>query len=403
MAKTVYVRARPGRLPSPRLLLLLILGLVAGAGLFMIGNSIFSPAGLHTVSVGTNPVDVLADERGGHIFVLNSGYDTAQNPSSLTMLDARSGNVVHTTALGRASYFMVLDHVTRRLFIADGMVGVVRVIDTRSGAVVGATPAGMGTQLSVDERTGRVFGVSGSTNKVLVLDANDGHVLRTVLLPSPPEGSVADAPTGRVFVFCNKFVGRTAFPSVAILDARNGNILRVVQGLPGGLTAVNSLTGDWYLEGAAGTLKVMDGRTAATRRTIASVRPYGTIAVDAARDRLIVVEADSRNVVTIDSRTGRVLTRAALAPANGVADYVAVDNRTGRILVSGDGQTVVLDARARAVLRTTATSGVLTVDDRTGHAFVTRAHEGGQVNLGLGPVHLGYGSDAGSVTMISAR
>lgn len=402
MVKTAHRDAGRGRLPSPRLLLLLILGLGAGAGLFMIGTSIFSPTDLHTVSVGTNPVNVLADEASEHIFVLNSGYDTAQNPSSLTMLDARSGNVVHTTVLGRASYVMVLDHVTKRLFVADGMVGVVRVIDTRSGTVVGATAVGMGTQLSVDERTGRVFGVSGSTNKVLVLDASDGRVLRTVLLPSLPEGSVADAPTGRVFVFLNKFVGRTSFASVAILDARNGNILRVVQGLPGGLTAVNSLTGDWYLEGAR-TLQVMDGRTAATRRTIAFVRPYGTITVDAVRHRLIVVEADSRNVVTIDSRTGRVLTRATLAPANGASNYVAVDNRTGRILVSGNGQTVVLDARARTILHTTTTSGILTVDDRTGHAFVTRAHEGEQVSFGFGPLHLGYGSDAGSVVMIAAR
>lgn len=384
-------------------LLLLVVIVLFGVGFSSVvwsNRSLPPSAALHTVTVGINPIQVVADGARGHVFVLNSGYGRGRDMSTLTMLDAQNGNVLHTTALSQYSLNMIIDHATGRLFVSNDMAGTVSIIDARTGTIKGTVLVGPSPIMSVDERTGRVFVVVPATNKVGMLDARSGRVIRVVRVPIGPEDAVVDAGTGRVFIFCDTITGRTQqHPSVAVLDARSGVVLRVIPGLAGqGL--VNNRTGALYLA-RTGIISVLNGRTAMIHHTIAFAHPYGPIAVDETSGRLFVVEAYSHVVIMVDGQTGRVLARATSAPANGVEDTIAMDSRNGHVLLTGNGETVVFDARSGKILRTIMIGGVIGVDSQTGHVFLAQAHEGRQITVGVGPLHVTFGSDAGSVSMIA--
>ncbi len=108
------------------------------------------------------------------------------------MLDARSGRILRTIAAGRSSFFS---------------------FDNQAAAV--------------DERRGRVYVATG--DRVLVLDATTGHVLRTLRVPG--DIVTVDAATGHAFVAAQAvaaysrppvILGRRAAPStpgqVSVLD-----------------------------------------------------------------------------------------------------------------------------------------------------------------------------------------
>jgi DNA-binding beta-propeller fold protein YncE len=88
-----------------------------------------SGALLQTIAVGNEPYAVAVAERTGHVFILSA--------SGVSMLDARSGRVLHSIKLVANS--VVVDERTNRVFVSDAN-GMVDLIDARSGAIV-HTPA----------------------------------------------------------------------------------------------------------------------------------------------------------------------------------------------------------------------------------------------------------------------
>lgn len=390
------------RLTILRVVVMAIIALV-GVGISDVAWSRQSPAtsaAIRTVSVGVNPMRVVADGPSGHVFVLNSGYGRDHNMSTLTMLDARSGRILHTTALGQFSLNMGVDSATERVFVSDEMTSAVSVIDARTGTILGTTPVGPSPIIAVAEQTGRVFVMVTAINKVYMLDARTGRIVRIIRVPRGAESVVVDGPTKRVFISCDYSTGlNTQHPILTMLDARTGTTLRTISGIAGQML-VNNRTGLLYQIGS-GLIRVLDGHAGTLRRTIALAHLYGPIVMDERSGHLFVADAYSRAVSMLDGRSGRMLARAAVAPANGVADDMTVDTRSGHVLIAGGGKTVMLDGWSGRVLRTIAVSGLIGVDGRTGHAFLARAHEGRQINVAVGPLHFSVGSDAGDVSMIA--
>src|SRR5205823_1761384 len=150
---------------------------------------------LRTVSVGRGPRAVAVAERTGHIFVGNSNADT------MSMLDTRTGALLRTTRMEQSPWAVAVDDRTGRVFVLGGgiddayvrplgMSGTVSMLDARTGAVLRTVAVGVGpSAIAVDERRGRVFVANTSSNSVSVLDARGGALLRTVVVGAGPSAA----------------------------------------------------------------------------------------------------------------------------------------------------------------------------------------------------------------------
>jgi len=347
---------------------------IAGGGALWSGRAT-TTAGAHVVTVGVNPVAMIADSVSGRVFVLSSGYGNAAG--AVSVLDARTGDVMRTTPLGHFALRMAVAGQAGRVFVSNEMTGGINVLDTRTGRLLGVIPAGSvgpGAGLVVAKRTDRVFVSHFQSNKVVTLDARTGRVLRTVPLACAPQVGVVDEHTGRVFVPCEGVNGRPA-PRIVVFDARSGAFVGSGASFRGqtfsGQVFVNNRTGTVYEE-SMGVARALDGRTGAPRRAFA-----------------------------LGSRYYLPLGSIPLAPAPYGSYDITLDTPGRRLFITGQGKTLVLDARSGRQLLSIPMSGYIAVDDGTKHLFIAAAHEGRRVGIDAGPVHLQWGSDAGTVGMVS--
>jgi YVTN family beta-propeller protein len=183
---------------------------------------------LRSVNVGVSPVAVAVDERTGRVFIANYGQGT------VSVLEAGSGRLLRSVPVGKHPRALAVDAQSRRVFVASlgptdqyGMGtgdGRVTMLDARSGQVVRFVRVDKNPRaLAADTHTGRVFVVDvGPTDqssntvgvgRVRVLDAESGRVLNTVPVGQSPGAIAIDERFGHVFV-TNYHDG-----TVSVLDA----------------------------------------------------------------------------------------------------------------------------------------------------------------------------------------
>lgn len=158
-------------------------------GRTFIGTVIFGPNGalsggvavfdtrtgtlLRTVAVPAPPGDLVVDEQDGRVFISGLGLTNAYAPPRLhagvvTMLDANSGAVLHSSTVGVAPGPLAVDARHHHVLVVTGGAvdaagnpsgaGTVAVLDARSGAVVRTITAGMAPgDIALDERANRAF------------------------------------------------------------------------------------------------------------------------------------------------------------------------------------------------------------------------------------------------------
>jgi len=139
---------------------------------------------------------VIYDPSSKHVFVMNG------DPHSATVIDAKSGNVVGTIALGGGPEFAV----------ADGKGTVYINLEDKSElvAVNAATleiksrwplaPAGAPTALAMDVRHHRLFSAGRNPQMMVVLDSESGKVIQSFPISAGVDAAAYDPETGMVFV-----------------------------------------------------------------------------------------------------------------------------------------------------------------------------------------------------------
>ena len=121
-----------------------------------------SGANLRSVAVGTRPGAIAVDERVGRVYVVNHGNN------SLSILDAHSGTPLQTVAVGQNPDAVTVDERKGRVYLASvGATdaagnpvgpGNIEVLDARSGQIIRTVAVGVApSAVAVDERTGDVF------------------------------------------------------------------------------------------------------------------------------------------------------------------------------------------------------------------------------------------------------
>jgi len=165
-----------------------------------------SGAQLHTTLVGGTPTVLAVDQRRRRVVVADGSHNR------VVVLDAKSGLLIATTPVGRRPGAIVVDGVTGRAFVLNDD-NTISVIDTRTGALVRtvtlgmphaprAVPylAGVSSEIAIDVRHGHAFVVDGNNDAVLMLDARDGSLQRTIPVGPRPLAIAADDRRGLAYV-----------------------------------------------------------------------------------------------------------------------------------------------------------------------------------------------------------
>ncbi len=285
---------------------------------------------------------------------------------------ASSGPVVlRTVRVGLHPGAIAVDERTRRAFVVDegrdavnghaGARGSVSVLDAATGAVLRTTAVGVGANaVAVDEQAGRVFVVNTSDGSVSVLDAATGAVLRTTTVGAngqAPIAVVADAWIGRVLVPTSDGMRG----ALVVLDSRTGAVMQTLEGYgPRIRVAVDARDGRAFIgdtvvragQGSSAQISIVDPLRGVTRRTIT---------LPAASDAASVFP-DTISSLAVDTRTGRL-----------VVAHAAIGGRAEDVERGTPSAVNILDAATGAVRTTTTVSGlagVLAIDQGAGRAVV---------------------------------
>jgi YVTN family beta-propeller protein len=174
-----------------------------------------SGALVHTTNIGKDLFALAVDEQTGRVFVA-SGSTFGVN-GSVSILDAASGRLVRSVTVGMLPAAVAVDARSGRVFVANkgpldsNLVplsnGTVTVLDARSGAVLRTVAVGTyPTAIAVDQRAGRAFVVNASGTTVR---RSQGWWEQTVQwlqparlpwLPRPAAPSLIHSATGSVSV-----------------------------------------------------------------------------------------------------------------------------------------------------------------------------------------------------------
>lgn len=361
-----------------------------------------------TVSLPAAPTDMAVDNQTGRTFVLNDGNN------SVSLIDTHTGRLVRTVSLGIGTFpplalIMAIDARANRVVVASRGT-YISILDARTGTLLHTIRGGISPEhIAVDTRTGRTFISNALSSSVTVVDTRRGRLLRTTHVDGQPYALVVDERSGRVFV---KSDGGRGVPGpvklVSMLDGTSGRLVRTVTvGHDSGVIR-SGLAGDLVVDTRRGhvfvstpfndSVSMIDARSGRLLHTVGGVRPESAV-VDEQAGRVIVLNKGAGTASVLDSATGQLVRTVTVGVSTGWPASPVVDERTGRTFVinNGSGTVSVLDTRSGALLRTTSVGpnpDIAAVDGRSGRLFVVSMGPTNSAGLLTGP---------GSVSALDAR
>lgn len=139
---------------------------------------------------------VAYDPASRRIFVMNG------DPNSATVIDAKSGSVVNTIALGGGPEFAVADGKGTVFVNLEDKAELV-VIDSNTLKIKSRwplAPAGAPTALAMDTAHRRLFSAGRNPQNLVVLDADSGKVIQSFPITAGVDAAVFEPGTGMLYV-----------------------------------------------------------------------------------------------------------------------------------------------------------------------------------------------------------
>jgi YVTN family beta-propeller protein len=167
-------------------------------------------------------------------------------------------------------------------------------------------------------------------------------------LPDRWDYVVFNAPTHRVYIAHSA--------KLAVIDARSGDLVGEVEGIPGGThgTGISPSTGQGFTDdGVNGQAVAFDLKTLKITKQIPADKDADAIATDAATGHIFVIEGDPASITVIDPKTDTV---AATIKVGEKMEYATSDDH-GSLYVAGveKSDLVKIDARTNTVVARWAT------------------------------------------------
>lgn len=304
------------------------------------------------------------------------------------------------TGLGPSAAAVAVDYRTGRVFAVSIGNSSLSVLDSKSGKLLHTLDAGVASpDIAVEEMTGHVFMPSAISDTVDMRDGTTGQLLRTISLPQRP---VVAIPTGRhqrVFIVVGTPTpnGGAIRPhaAIAVLDGRTGHVVRLVPLIVpgGGLSAVAIDVQRGHVLLAMGTtVDVVDAVSGAVLHISQAPRRISALTIDRRSDHIFAIGTGSamhnrivRQAVlfTLDGMTGTVTRTRRLGNVILVSADADIDEQTRRLFIASAleplgatglaGGIVVRDVDTGAAIRTAVpgpSASELALSRRTGRVFV---------------------------------
>lgn len=138
---------------------------------------------------------IVYDPVSKRVFAMNG------DPNSSTVIDAKTGKVAGTIALGGAPEFAVADG-KGTIFVNLEDKNQLAAIDAQTMKVKSrwpVAPAGGPTALAIDQQHRRLFSAGRNPQMLVVMDADDGHVIKSFPISSGVDACAYDSETGLIF------------------------------------------------------------------------------------------------------------------------------------------------------------------------------------------------------------
>lgn len=224
---------------------------------------------LRTIAVGLGPSAIAIDDRSHRVFVSALRSNGGLLGGMIQLLDAASGRPLRSVGVGDYPGIIGVDEQTNRAFVVFPG-DATRMLDATSGQVISIIPvAGVGCPLGagVSARTTHIF--IPTRIGVAVVDTRSGTVLRTTPIPLAAGYTIhctGPIPTGPIVigvrsarVFMGDFVP-FARDRLTMLDARSGRVLRTIAlGAPALALAIDERRGRAVVAlGAPGGVDIRD-------------------------------------------------------------------------------------------------------------------------------------------------
>lgn len=271
---------------------------------------------------------------------LRKGYVPASRrdePGSVLIVDLDNSEIDTVTFDdGMTPWPLALDENSHLLYVGlyESYLGnnpSVAVLDARSGERV-RTLEGVGAvSLALDEEGRRLYAIDGDTEKVSVLDPEDGATVATIELPFRPSDLVIDETDRSLYAAST---GGESGGTVAVIDLPDGTLKAVVdvKGSDGGLAIAPDGQRLYASSSYYGLVTVLDAESGTTVDTFENFyTPYGMARCG---DALFVANRDPGYLAVADAETGEIVQEL---PVGYHPDAMAIDERTGDLWVLNEG------------------------------------------------------------------
>src|SRR5438067_3935904 len=254
-----------------------------------------------TIAVGKRPRGVAASLDGKRVYVANSNSD------SLSVIDTTTLSVIETLPCGRDPEGLAFNRAGTLLYVVNENDSSVTVVEVASSRIVKKIEVGTEPETAVASPDGRWIAVSNETsNDVHVIETASNTVVKKIAVPKNPRGMRFTADSRRLFVASEQA------HVVSVVDMATFTVQKSVP--TGGSRPVDvALSPDgkraWVSHGDSRDLRVLDAGSPDVLATIpVGPRPWWT-ALTPDGGRLYVTVGRAGDVAVVDTAAGKVIAR----------------------------------------------------------------------------------------------
>ena len=171
---------------------------------------------LRTITVGTNPGQIVVNPSSHLAYVVNQGSN------SVSVIDTQLLKVKATLTVGSAPIGIAVNPAAGLVFVANSGSGTITSIGgtaVKSTWTVGGTP----TALVVDSVRNQLYVMDTSRNQVEILNTSTGAILTTIPTTLQPVAMTINIATHAVFIACTGASG-----SVVVIDGVHNTVITTV-------------------------------------------------------------------------------------------------------------------------------------------------------------------------------
>src|SRR5438445_4013691 len=248
-----------------------------------------------TLQIGTASTE-LADYNVGvnpntNMIYVGNGEDSG----SLTLLDGSTNSVV-AKPLNDSITSVAVNPVTNKIYVADGTLGQIVVIDGSTNTIINKIPESV-SYMAVNPDTNKIYAVLYSS--VSVIDGATDTIIGNINLGAIVDGIGINPNTNRIYV---SDTGGLAFqnPHIAVIDGSTNSVITTIAKFHiVGDIAVNSDTNKIYLPKNSTAVAIIDGSTNNVTSTIlVGNNPLG-VGVNQVTNKMYVADQEANTVSVI--------------------------------------------------------------------------------------------------------